>query len=86
MMINDINNNTSDLKKQFKKDLSGAANIFEKLNEDLLIEFNAKLKSISESLIKSEVYNNRDLYKPTHLETMGITAENYQEVFNAFKE
>lgn len=86
MMINDTNNNTSDLKNQFKKDLLGAANIFEKLNEDLIIEFNAKLKSISESLIKSEVYNNRDLYKPTHLETMGITAKNYREVFYAFKE
>lgn len=86
IIMNDTDNNISDLKTQFKKDLVGTTNIFEKLNEDLITEFNEKLKNISESLIKSEVYTNRDLYNPTHLKTMGITTENFQEIFNAFKE
>lgn len=83
----DDNDNTNfEYKNGFKKSSLGVKNIFEKLDEDLIVKFNEKLKGISESLINSGVYNNRDPYKPTNLETMGITSENFQDIFNAFKE
>lgn len=74
------------LNSQFKNGLVGVNNVFEKFEEEDIVKFNKKLNNISESLINPDFYKARELFQPTNLETMGITDNNYQAFFDAFKE
>lgn len=58
-------------------------NAFELIDDSDLAKVVTKLRGISESLIKSDFYNQRKPYQPTNPQTIGLTAENFSDVFNS---
>lgn len=74
------------LEPELKKDFIVMSNIFESVEEEVMNKFNKKLKNISASLINPDFFKARELYQPQNLDTMGITDDNCQALFDAFKE
>ncbi|CAL9734595.1 chromatin structure-remodeling complex protein Rsc3p [Monosporozyma servazzii] len=74
------------LASEFKNGLLGMNNVFEIFEEEDIVKFNKKLKSISESLINPDFYKAREPFQPLNLGTMGITDNNCQALFDAFRE
>lgn len=64
--------------------LHGVSNAFELIDEPNLSKVTAKLRGISESLIKSDFYSQRKPYAPTNPQTLGLTPENFTDIFNSF--
>lgn len=58
-------------------------NAFELIDDSDIAKVVTKLRGISESLIKSDFYNQRKPYQPTNPQTIGLTAENFSDVFNS---
>lgn len=59
-------------------------NAFEMVDDPDLSKMISKLRGISESLIKSDFYNQRKPYEPANPQTIGLTAENFSDVFSSF--
>lgn len=67
-----------------KKPISYAApNAFELIDDADLTKVVTKLRGISESLIKTDFYNQRKPFEPTNPQTLGLTPENFSDVFNS---
>lgn len=59
-------------------------NAFENIDSSSMLKIVTKLRGISESLIKSDFYGQRKPFETVHPDTLGITRENFQSVFNSF--
>lgn len=64
--------------------LYGVPNAFDLIDDSNLSKVTTKLRGISESLIKSDFYSQRKPYEPTNPQTLGLTPENFTDIFNAF--
>lgn len=59
-------------------------NAFQTLDPSGLAKAVTKLRGISESLIKSDFYNQRKPFEVKNPETLGITKENFTDIYNSF--
>lgn len=64
--------------------LYGVPNAFESIDDSSLSKVSTKLRAISESLIKSDFYSQRKPFEPTNPQTLGLTQENFTDIFNSF--
>lgn len=59
-------------------------NALQSLDSSNLTKAVAKLRGISESLIKSDFYNQRKPFEVTNPQTLGLTKENFADIYNSF--
>lgn len=65
-------------------DTSLTNNGFELMDSSTLNKNIAKLRTMSESLIKTEFYNKRSQFNPTNSSTYGISQDNFGKIYNSF--
>lgn len=63
---------------------SKGTNAFENMDSSALLKIVTKLRGISESLIKSDFYGQRKPFETAYPDTLGITKENFQTIFDSF--
>lgn len=67
-----------------KPTILGVPNAFQSMDPSNLLKIVTKLRAISESLIKSDFYNQRKPFEATNPQTLGITVENFTEIYDSF--